>query len=148
MKLVYGPNFKMHILLSETIVPSLTKSLQNRFGEVFISDEQPMFVSDGTAIWDPGGSILGNDIKFSLKLSDGFSLLCRSQHWVMFKNVVLDAVKNKGEESYLKMHSQLYCLCLTEDESIRLMDQIMKNSCRFDPVAEVTMNRIPELPRR
>lgn len=145
MKTLYGSNFKMHILLDEVIFSPLIKNLQNRFGEVFISNERPLFVNNGSAIWDAGGSIIGNDIKFSFKLSDNFSLLCRSQHWKYFKDSILNAIKTKGDEPYLKIHSQMYALCLTEDQSIRLMTQIIKNSGKFDSIAEVTTSRIADM---
>ena len=61
-----------------------------------------------------------------------------------FKKTILDAAQTKGESSYLKIHSQMFSLCLNEDDAGRLMTQIMKNSFKFDRVAEVTMSRLPE----
>lgn len=148
MKTVYGPDFKMHIIPNKIILLAVIKDLQNRFDEVLISDDRPPFVNENSVLWDLGGSLFGKDIKFSFRISDDFSLLCRSQHWMRFKKTILSASQTKGESSYLKIHSQMYSLCLTEDEASRLMTQIMKNSFKFDRVAEITMNRLPELAYR
>ena len=145
MKTLFGSNFKMHVVLDETLVPSVIKNLQNRFGEVLISGDRPPFIGDGTVLWDAGGSIMGNDIKFSFKVSEEISILCRSQHWEIFKKTILDALQKEGDEPYLKLHSQMFSLCLSEDQAGLLMTQIMKNSCKFNSIADVTLSRMPSL---
>lgn len=141
MKIIHGSNFKMHLILDDSTFLNVSNDLKNRFGEIFISDEKPLFVDDGCMIWDPGGSILGNDIKFRFKISDNFSLLCRSQHWNIFKDAILDA-SNKEKDGVFKLHSQLVALCMTEFQMSKLMSQIIKNRFKLDQVAELTDSRL------
>lgn len=141
MKTLYGSNFKMHLVLDEQIIPTLSNDLQNRFGEVIIEDEKPLFVNNGKIMWDTGGSIIGNDVKFCLKISDDLSLICRSQHWDIFKKSVLNMFEDK-KSSYLKLHSHMYVLVLNEEQSTKLLTQIIRHSEKLDQIADVTTSRI------
>ena len=144
MKTIFGPNFKIHLVLDENSLINVFNDLQHRFVEVSISEEKPPFVNDGATLWDPGGALSGNDIKFSFKVSDELSLICRSQHWFLFKKSVVDMIKNK-KKSYLKLHSQTFALVLSEDQASRLMSQIIKNSSKFDLIAATTLERVTEI---
>lgn len=144
MKTIHGPDFKLHFILSDIIFQNVYEDLQNRFGQVFIEEGKPLFLDEGKLIWDTGGALLGSDIKFSLPISDEVSLICRSQHWDIFKNNVLKCVQDRRDE-YFKLHSQMFVLCLTEEQITKLMSQIIKCSSKFDQVASTTTSRILEV---
>lgn len=144
MKIIHGPDFKLHLILDNSVFENVVKDLQNRFSEVFISEEKPLFMDNGKLMWDAGGSIIGNDIKFQFKLDENVSLMCRSQHWDTFKRTVAKAAQSE-RSGYFKLHSHMFCLCLTEEQLSKLMLQIIKGSARCDQVAEVTMNRFPQV---
>lgn len=141
MNIIHGPDFKMHLILDNSIFQNVLKDLENRFENVCVSDEKPLFMNEGKIIWDTGGSLLGNDIKFSFKLSDDVSLICRSQHWDAFKNSVA-SMAQKECNGYFKLHSHMFVLCLTEEHAARLMTQIIKHSGRFDQIASTTLDRV------
>lgn len=142
MNIIHGHDFKMHLVLDNSIFQNVLKDLENRFKKVFVVDEKPLFMDEGKITWDTGGSIIGNDIRFSFKLSDDVSLICRSQHWGAFKNAVLSMVQ-KERDGYFKLHSHMFVLCMTEEQVLRIMNQIMKSSGRFDQVASTTLDRVP-----
>lgn len=144
MKIIHGPDFKLHLILDNSIFEDVLGELQNRFGEVFIADEKPLFMDEtGKMIWDAGGSIVANDIKFQFRLDENVTLMCRSQHWDTFKKTIASAAQNE-RNGYFKLHSHMFCLCLTEEQISKLMLQIIKCSARCDQIAEVTMGRFPE----
>lgn len=142
MKIIHGPDFKMHLLADEDLLPFVLKDLQDRFSNIVISDEKPIFENDGWMFWDPGGSLIENDIKFSFRISDNLSLVCRSQHWDCFKLIVSNAGKEKRKGNYHKLHSQMYALCLTDFQMQYLQRQIIKHSCQFDQVVNITNKKL------
>lgn len=142
MNIIHGYEFKMHLILDNSIFQNVLKDLKVKFENVLVTDEKPLFVDEGKIIWDAGGSILGNDIKFSFRLSDDISLICRSQHWDAFKNSVASMVQ-KERNGYFKLHSHMFVLCITEEQALKIMNQIIKSSGRFDQIASTTLDRIP-----
>lgn len=136
MKIIHG-SFKPHLVLENSIVPKLAESLKDEFGNSYVSDSV-IFVENGTSIWEPGGTLIGKDLRFSFKLSPEFTLECRSQHWYKFKRVIRESVL---KDKVYKVDSQMYCLCLTEEQMSNLVRQILKNNEKFDQICAVTLER-------
>ena len=143
MKTIHGPDFKLHFVVSNDIYQDVYDDLRNRFDILSTEQGKPFFLNEGKLTWDTGGTLLGNDIKFSFPVSEEISLICRSQHWTLFKNNVLRSLQDKRVR-YFKLHSQMFVLCLTEEQITKLMSQIIKHSLRFDQIAFTTTSRVPE----
>jgi len=113
--------------------------LCSRFGNDFRLQEKEI----QEVVWDVGGAVLGKDIFFEFKLDDNYTLRVRSQHWFKFKEMVSKLPQKKYRGKFHKLHSELYAICMTEEQLNCLLVYVIRKNYKFDQIAQVTLDRIP-----
>lgn len=137
-----GENIKIHVMTDEKVLLDVLENLTERF------ENQEFFVSldrkKNDFFWDPGSGLRfdPNEIKFSFKLSDGFCIHVRSQHWFSFLNCVRENLidTSRSESVYgglfFKIHGELHIACLSKQQKDELVKQIAEKTEEYGDIAK------------
>lgn len=138
---IFVDGVKFHWATSLDLANKVAENLETRFkGSPIIE-----LIEDNSKelYWDPGGSLFTDDNSLEFDLGESL-VTCWLQHWDLFKSMVLkleSADTSKYDNEFNKLHGYMHVLCLSNEEKVKLVQQVKQNSHKYDSMFDVSNER-------